>query len=366
MKIYLNRTDLAKGISVVSHAVSTRTPSKILEGILVDVSKDQMRLTATDTNMTIETLIAVQSEGEASFVAPAKLIGSIVSKLPEEEVLLDYNAEKVKVRIRSGRSQSEIVCFNADEFPKLLVRTDGMPIELKKDAVRKIVRKTAFSASQDELNGILTGVLIEIGNRNFSMVAVDAYRMAIYNEEIEDDTSLSVVIPAKLITEMAKIISDGDEPLTMEIAEQKAVFNFDNIRVTLNTLNGRYIDYKRIIRTDSTINIRVKRDELIRSIDRAALLAQAQNNNLIKFNIEEDVIEINSLSDVGNIEEKVEIIKEGDDLKIGFNSRYLLDILRAIEDEEVLLHMKDSNSPCIVTPLTGERYLYLVLPIRIN
>ncbi|MBQ6622243.1 MAG: DNA polymerase III subunit beta [Mogibacterium sp.] len=367
MKIYLSRTELGKALSTVFHAISSRTPSKVLEGILVEVDGSRMKLTATDTNMTIETEIAVTAEDRCAFVAPAKLISSIIAKLPEEEVMMEYDEKKNKLRIRSGRSSSEIICFQADEYPKLRIRESDEVIRLNKETVKKIIRKTAFSASTDELNGILTGVLIEIKDGQFRMVAVDAFRMTIYNDEIEDQkAAMTLVIPARMINELSKILTDGDDPMTLAVSEQKAVFCFDNNRVTLNTLNGRYIDYKRIIKADSTISIRVQKEELVRSIDRAALLAQSQNNNLIRFSIDDELIEINSLSDEGNIEEKVEVIKKGDDLKIGFNSRYLIDIFRAIDDEEIMMYMKDSISPCIIKPLTGEKYLYLVLPIRIN
>ena len=151
----------------------------------------------------------------------------------------------------------------------------------------------------------------------------------------------------------------------MELVDEKAVFSFDGTKVTLNTMNGRYIDYKRIIKVDSTTEVRIQKDELIRSIDRASILTQKENNNMIKFDIQDDLLEISALDNQGNMNEKIEIIQKGEDLKIGFNSRYMIDILRSIDDEEVVLYMRDNVSPCIFRPLQGERYLYLALPIRI-
>jgi hypothetical protein len=141
---------------------------------------------------------------------------------------------------------------------------------------------------------------------------------------------------------------------------------FDNNRVILNTLNGKYIDYNRIIKAESSIKIRTSRIELMKSIDRAAIIASAQNNNLIKMKIEDDQIEITSLSEKSSIKEMVEIMKEGDNLEIGFNSRYMMDVLKVIDDEEIILSMSDSVKPCIITPLKGDTYLYLVLPVRIS
>lgn len=366
MKIYCSKSELNKSINNVNHAISSRTTSKIMEGILFEVVDNTIHMTGTDTTMTIESFISAEADSNGSFVVPAKLFSSIVSKLPEEDVMLNYDDVKGKLKIKSGNSSSEIICFNSDEFPKIKIGTKGNVITLSKDVVKKIIKKTAFSASNDEMIGIMTGVLIDINNSVFTMVAVDGFRMAIFNDQVETDIDVNTVIPAKLITELSKIISDdGAEMMTMEIVDNKAVFIFDNNKVVLNTMNGKFINYKGLIKTDSTIKIRVKKDDLIKSIDRAALLASIQNNNLIKFSISDELIEISSLSDEGNIDEKVEIIKDGEDINIGFNAKYIMDILKVIEDEEVILNMKNSTSPCIVTPVTGDKYLYLILPIRI-
>ena len=368
MKIYCSKSDLNRSLSHASHAVPTRTTTKILECILVDIKDQMMYLTATDTNITIQTALNVTAEGDCTFAVPSKLFSSIISKLPESEIMLDFDSMKSKLKIKSGRSVSEIVCFEGDEFPKIRTKEPEIRVSMNKESVKRMIRKTAFSASADEINGILTGVLFEFGEGNIRMVAVDAFRMAINNEPAEGmDQSFNVVIPAKMLTEVSKIISDdGDETLQMEIADKKAILIFDNCKVTVNTLSGKYIDYKRIISAETPTKIRVKREDLIASIDRASLLASATNNNMIKFNIEEDTIHISSLSDEGNIDESVEVIHEGNDFQIGFNARYLMDIFRNIDDEEIMLNMKDSISPCIVRPLSGERYQYLVLPIRIN
>ena len=361
MKIYCTRNELNRAINNVSHSIPTRTPSPILEGILIETKGDRMYLTATDTNMTIESNIPVDSEGDVSFVIEEKNFANIVNKLPEEEVLMDYNHEKNQIKINSGKSSSTFNCFSADEFPRFNIG-EGQKIILSKKDIKNLIRKTSFSASADELNGVLTG------DGNLRMVAVDTFRMAIYNAKVDNDEKLSIVVPAKLLGEVSKIISDddNDEQLFMEIVDNKVVMLFDNNRVILNTLNGKYIDYNRIIKAESSIKIRTSRIELMKSIDRAAIIASAQNNNLIKMKIEDDQIEITSLSEKSSIKEMVEIMKEGDNLEIGFNSRYMMDVLKVIDDEEIILSMSDSVKPCIITPLKGDTYLYLVLPVRIS
>jgi 4-azaleucine resistance transporter AzlC len=175
------------------------------------------------------------------------------------------------------------------------------------------------------------------------------------------------ILPARLINETAKIISDdGEDQMSFEIADGKVVMKFDNNRVIINTFSGKFIDYNRILSKQGDINVRVKRNDLLRSTERASLLASVQNNNLIRFDIDSDLIVIKSLNEEGNIEEKVEIINDGASLNIGLNSKYLKDALSVIEDEEIIINFRDSISPCVIKPLKGDKYAYLILPIRMN
>ena len=178
MKIYCSRNELNKALSNVSHSIPVRTTSNILEGILVNVEEGKMFLTATDTNMTTETVISVNSEGICEFVVPAKLFSAIISKLPEDEMMIDYDKDKSKINIKCAGSSSEIICFKGDEYPKLFIDEGENEIYLDKDDVKKLIKKTAFSASTDEFNRIITGVLLEIKDGHMKMVGVDPYRIA--------------------------------------------------------------------------------------------------------------------------------------------------------------------------------------------
>jgi len=367
MKIFCNRTELNKALNNVSHSVPVRTTSSILEGILINAGSGKMKLTSTDTNMTIETVINVNCEGECEFVVPAKLFSAIVSKLPEDDMMIDYDNEKTKINIRCAGSSSEIICFRGDEYPKIRLNEGENEIYLDKEDVKKLIKKTAFSASTDEFNRIITGVLLEIKEGSMKMVGVDPYRIATYKIDVENTDNVRVIIPAKLIMEVAKFIDDdGDSKMSFEIVDNKVIMKFDNNKVIINTYSGKFIDYERILNKEGNINIRVKRNDLLRSTERASLLASVQNNNLIRFSIGKDMIYITSLNEEGNIEEKVEIINDGEELNIGINSRYLKDALSVIDDEEISINFKDSISPAIIKPLKGDKYTYLILPIRMN
>ena len=367
MKIYCNRTELNKALNNVSHSVPVRTTSNILEGVLVQVNNGQMKITSTDTNMTTEVVINVESEEACEFVVPFKLFSAIISKLPEDEMMIDHNSERSKINIKCAGSNSEIICFKGDEYPKIKLNEGENVIYLSKEDIKKLIKKTAFSASTDEFNRIITGVLLEIKEGIMKMVGVDPYRIATYKIDIENSDNVNVIIPARLIMEVAKFIEDeGEDKMSFEIVDNKVIMKFDNNKVIINTYSGKFIDYERILNKEGNINIRVKRDDLLRSAERASLLASVQNNNLIRFNIQKDVIYITSLNEEGNIEEKVEIINDGEELNIGINSKYLKDALSVIEDEEISINFKDSVSPAIIKPLKGDKYTYLILPIRMN
>ncbi len=317
--------------------------------------------------MTTEVVINVDSEAACEFVVPFKLFSAIISKLPEEEMMIDHVEEKSAINIKCAGSSSEIICFKGDEYPKIKLDEGENVIYLSKEDVKKLIKKTAFSASTDEFNRIITGVLLEIKEGSIKMVGVDPYRIASYKIDIDNNEDVSVIIPAKLIMEVAKFIDDdGEDKMSFEIVDNKVIMKFDNNKVIINTYSGKFIDYQRILNKEGNINIRVKRDDLLRSTERASLLASIQNNNLIRFNVGKDMIFITSLNEEGNIEEKVEIINEGEELNIGINSKYLKDALSVIEDEEISINFKDSVSPAIIKPLKGDKYTYLILPIRMN
>lgn len=367
MKIYCSRTELNKALNNVSHSVPVRTTSNILEGILVNAEADKLKLTSTDTNMTTETVINCNSEGACEFVVPARLFSAIIGKLPDEDIMIDYDEAASKINIKCAGSSSEIICFKGEEYPKIKLNEGENVIYLSKEDVKKLIKKTAFSASTDEFNRIITGVLLEIKEGSMKMVGVDPYRIAVYKLDVDNKEDISVIIPAKLIMEVAKFIEDeGEDKMSFEITDNKVIIKFDNNKVIINTYSGKFIDYEKIINKEGNINIRVKREDLLRSTERASLLASVQNNNLIRFNIKKDVLYINSLNEEGNIEEKVEIINDGEDLNIGINSRYMKDALSVIEDEEIMINFKDSISPAIIKPLKGDKYTYLILPIRLK
>lgn len=369
MKINCNQAVLSRTLNVVSKAVPTRTTSKILEGILLIAKDGKLILSATDTNILIQETIDVEVIEEGELIVPSKLFSNIVRMLPNEKISMTFNDENKELLVTCKNSISKIIGFSSDEYPKIKTENIKSEIHINKNLFKKMIQKTAFSASVEDSKGVLVGVLIEILQDEIKMIAIDGFRMAINKNKIIGNENNEIIVPAKLLLDVSKIINideEDEDEIVIQTNNNKIILNFDNTKVIINLLNGEFIKYNNILPKNNDISIRVIKSELSECIERAAILTNELNHNLIKFNIKDNSMELSSLSEVGKINEKLEIIKDGPDIEIGFNSRYLIDLLKVIEDEEIMIYMTNSVSPCLIKPLTGDKYVYLILPVRIN
>jgi DNA polymerase-3 subunit beta len=231
-----------------------------------------------------------------------------------------------------------------------------------------MIKKTSFAASIDESKGIIVGVLIEMEEESLNMVALDGFRMAITREAVKNREKKKIIIAARILNEINKIISENEDSkeIFFILDEKKAVFLLDGTKIVLRLLEGDFIKYNDILPKEYKSKVKVNRSELLNSIERASLLAKEGKNNLIKLSIFRDKIIITSRSEEGNVKEEVFIEKEGTDLDIGFNSKYILDVLKAVSDESITMEFNTSVSPCLIKPLEGRAFEYLVLPVRIS
>ena len=362
MKFTCNQQTLTKALNTVSKAVSNRTTLPILKGILLEAKANgKLIMTASDLEISIQKETEAYVEEEGSIVVISKLFGDIIRKLPNEEISIESNEEN-SVLIKTSSSEFTVVSFPVDEFPKI-----GEKEEIKDDLIfdkeifKDMVRKTSFAASIDESKGILVGILTEIGKEKVSMVALDGFRLALANENMTSAEENKFIISAKII------ISDDetDDDIRILMGEKKAVFNIGTTEVILRLMEGEFIKYKEIIPKNNDINVIIGKSILLESIERASLLAKEGKNNLIKMTIKNNLLTITSRSEEGNVKEEIIMEKTGDDLEIGFNSKFIIDVLKAIDDEEISMNFKTGTSPCVVKPVEGNSYEYLILPVRI-
>ena len=366
MKFTCTQIALVKAINTVSRAVSVRTTIPILKGILMNVKDGRLTLSASDLDLSIETSIDVQASQEGSAVVSSKLFGDIIRKLPNS--LVNISSGEGKINIQCIGSDFSIVALPSDEFPVIGSIESKNFIELKKDDLSDIIKKTVFAASIDEKKGILTGCLMNFEPDSLEMVALDGFRMAVSRKDAVTGISKKLIVPARILSEITKIIADdeGSDTVSLVIEDKKIEILTEDTRVVARLLEGDFIKYNEIIPTSYKTRVITGREDLLNSIERASLLAKEGKNNLVKLTISKDSVDISSRSEEGNVNEHVGADVEGDDLVIGFNSKYLLDVLKAVEDDEVAFELGTSVSSCLIKPVEGKNYTYLVLPVRIT
>ena len=369
MKFSCSQQALAKAFNVVSTAITSRTTIPSLKGILLQVSADGvLTMSASDLNLTIEKKMDVEETEAGEVVVQAKLFGDIIRKLPSSTV--HVSEENDNLLIQCANSEFHIVGFPADEFPNIKDTeeiTDKIVFE--KELLNDMIKKTSFAASIDESRGVITGVLIEMKEESLNMVALDGFRMAVAREKIRNAKKKDIIIPAKILNEISKILSESEMEETsvdLYLNQKKATFLFDDTKVVLRLLEGQFVKYEDILPKDSQCRVVLNKSDFMNSIERASLLAKVGKNNLIKLDIKANNMEITSKSEEGTVKEEIMVSKEGSDLVIGFNSKYLSDALKAIDDENITMLFNTAISPCLIRPLTGDAYEYLVLPVRIT
>jgi len=366
MKLSISQNILAKGISIVSKAVSTRTTMPILSGLLIEARDNKIYLTATDLNLGIKTSLDCNIEKEGSIVVNSRLLSDFIRKLPSNSTINIKTDENNKMDIKCEKSDFVILCNSADEYPDNTFVQEGEPISIDSNKLKKLIKYTSFAAAQDNMKPVLTGCLMELEDNKCIFAAIDGYRLAVKEEEIKYQGENKAIIPSKSLLEVYRIIEDLDEEIEIVLSESHISFFVEDTVIISNLLEGEFIKYKDIIKEGYVSKIKINTGKFKNSIERVSLLAKEDKNNLIIFKINNDNLTIESTSEYGNAEEVIDINLEGEELKIGFNSKYILDLLKIVESEEIYLEFQGNLNPCIVRLVGKNHFMYLVLPVRIG
>lgn len=366
MNIICSKKNLLEGLSIVQKAVSNRTTLPILEGILIQAQDNQIKLIATDLEIGIERSIEGDIIEEGSVVLSSKIIVELIRKLPDAPVKMKSDDE-YKTKINCASSEFIIQGQSGVDFPELPEINQEHSIEIPQDLFRNMIRQTIFSIASDETRPVLTGTLLEIEDEQVRLIALDGYRLALRRGKTEngDHYSLNEVIPGRTLNEISKILTSEDEMIQISKQGNHILFQYDNTSITSRLLEGDFINYNQILPEEYKTRIKVLTSELVDSCERAELLARQGKNNLIKMEILQGKLIITSNAEIGQVHEELSIETEGQDLKIAFNSKYLLDALKIIEDHEVFLEFTTSVSPCVIKPIEDEYFVYLILPVRL-
>lgn len=376
MKFEILRDQLLDALNDVMKAISQKVAIPILTGIKIEVDQNGMTMTGSDSDITIRTFIPAEKDGEqiiqvsekGSIVLQAKVFSEIVRKLPTNDVTIEVE-NGMQTHIRSGKSDFKLIGSDPEDYPILPELKDDNRFSLPADLMKSIIRETVFAVSQQETRPILTGVHWEAKEDKLVCVATDSHRLArrLTSPEEMPSTSFSFVIPGKSLQELNKVLPDNTEAVEIVIAEQQVLFKTKNVLFYSRLLEGNYPDTSRLIPDEYKTSVTVNGRILLQAIDRASLLAREERNNIVRFSAAEgNLIEISSNSpEVGKVEETVEVINiTGDELNISFSAKYMMDALRAIEGQDVVIQFTGAMRPFILKSVNDDTILQLILPVR--
>lgn len=376
MRFTIQRDRLVQSVQDVMKAVTSRTTIPILTGIKIVASDEGVALTGSDSDISIESFIPKTEEDEVivnieqpgSIVLQAKFFSEIVKKLPTDQVEIHVE-NHLQTVITSGKSQFNLNGIDADEYPHLPQIEEDNVFSIPTDLLKAMVRQTVFAVSTSETRPILTGVNWQIEGSALTCIATDSHRLALRKATIEtaSEASYNVVIPGKSLSELSKILDDHNDTIQIVITENQVLFKAKNLLFFSRLLEGNYPDTSRLIPNESKTDVVVTTKAFLQAIDRASLLAREGKNNVVKLStVDNQVIEISSNSpEIGKvIEELPSISKEGEDLKISFSAKFMMDALKTLEGTEIKISFTGAMRPFIITPLNDDSILQLILPVR--
>jgi len=368
MHFSANASEINQGMSLVSHALSARPVRNVYEGVLIETADDGIYLTCTDGEMTIRTRVNAMVVEEGVALMPAKLFGELLRKLSGEvDIEIDRN---FRAAIRSQGSNTSMAGYNASEFPDVLEVKPNFEVTLPQNRLRDAVGRIMFAVSTDETRRILTGCLMEVEANETRFVGLDGFRLALQRIQKESKLpegkdSLAAVIPGRIMGEFARMLSETDEDVRIACSNNRMLMAFDNTECYCTLLTGEYINYRQILPASWKSEVKLRRDDFIGAIERASLMAREGKNNLLRLHMTEKEMTITANAERGTALEHIPVSYSNEEFKIAFNARYLNDVIRNVDTDEICMRFNSNVSPCIIAPLSGNQYTYLVLPVRV-
>ena len=366
MKLVCSKSNLLNGVQIVSKAVPNKTTMSILECILIDATGKDIKLIANDMELGIETIIEGNVVEKGQIALDAKILLDIVRKLPDNEVTIETD-NSFKTNITCEKANFTIIGKSGEDFSYLpsIERIDS--IVVSQFTLKEVVRQTIFSIADNDNNKLMTGELFEINGDTLKVVSLDGHRISIRNIVLKDNYPFrKVVVPGKTLNEVSKILSgDADKDVNIFFTGKHIVFEFDNTTVVSRLIEGEYFKIDQMLSSDYETKVTINKKELLECIDRATLLVKEGDKKPIIIDIKDGSMELRINSTIGSMNELIDISKEGKDLMIGFNPKFLIDALKVIDDEEIEMYMVNPKAPCFIKD-TDKTYLYLILPVNFN
>ena len=369
MKLSVMQENLARGLSVVSRAVSTRSTLPVLANVLLRTEDAGLKLTATNLEIGITYWVPGRIEVDGAITVPARLLTDLVNSLPAaEKVDLELSGVDT-LHLRCGRFETHIKGIDADEFPAIQAAGERPTTRVSQRVLRKALEEVIFAAATDEARPILTGVLARFEGDKLTLAAADNYRIAVKTIAVLDAVpETSVVIPARALAEVVRVLADVDDPveLVLASARNQVLFHLEGVDLVSRLIDGQFPNYQQVLPAAHATRAVLEREELLRAIRPAALIASS-SANIVKLAVAADGepgVTVTATAEVGDYEGQVEAAVEGDGTTIAFNARYLADVLAHVEAEQFALEFNGPLSPGVFRPVGADDYVHVVMPVR--
>ena len=364
MKLVFTKSNLNKAVCIVMKAVPTRTTMNILECILIDATTNEIKFTGNDMELGIETIVEGEIIEKGKIAIDAKLFSEIVRKLPDNDITLTTDSNN-NALITCEKSKFNIAGKSGDDFSYLPAIIKDKMITLSQFQLKEVINQTIFSIAINDNNKMMTGELFEVNEGTLKVVGLDGHRIAIRNIKLEGRSDdVRVVIPGKTLQEISKILNaDAESFVNIYFTNNHVLFEFDQTHVVSRLIEGDYFKISQMLSNDYETKVSINKKEFLDSIDRANLLIREGDKKPIIINILNGLLQVNVNSAIGALNEDIDIDKEGKDIMIGFNPKFLMDALRVIDDENVTMYLVNHKSPCFIRD-KEENYIYLILPVN--
>ena len=377
MKVTVLQENLARGLGIVSRAVSPRSTLPVLSNILIASDEGRLRLSATNLELGITCWISARIEQDGSTTVPARTFSDLVNTLPSDQVMLSLHSQTQTLNVRGGTSTNDIKCIDAQEFPPLPVPDLEGAVQLNVADFREMIQQVAFAASTDEARPVLMGVLVQVEKDKLTMAAADGFRLSVRKATLTAPASapISIIVPARALTELARVASDGQETISMVTPKGRGqvVFRVKDVEVVSQLIDGTFPDYQQIIPRKHTSRTLVSTSALLKACKQAEIFAR-EGSNVARLNIKSangdlkpGEVEMTATSEeTGKNETIVEATVDGSGVLIAFNVKFLREALEVIKTPNVALETSAPNAPGVIRPVGDEQFLHVIMPMHLG
>ena len=366
MKVICARKDLHEGVQTAGRAVSARTSLPILGHLLIKAEEDKLRIAATDLEIGMECVVEANVQEQGSLTVPARVIGEVLAALPDTDVALSVD-ESNSVNLKCGTSEFSILGLPPEEFPMLPEVREEVKFTIDHDALREGIAKTTFAISGDESRAILTGILLQVAGESLKLVATDTRRLCVFDCPVaECEGSVNAIVPGRAMMELTRIVPEGEGTVSVGISSSQVMFRSGETVLISRLIEGQFPNFEKVIPTEHNKKLTIPTGQFLQSVKRVSIVAR-ENSNRTTIQTQDGALIMTAESgNVGRAHEEVEVIKEGDDLKMVFNSRYLLDVLSVVDTEAIEVELSGEVSPAVIRQQGREDYVYVLMPMQVD